>query len=216
MAGMIQAFSNRHSIRKYGDDGGKRIFCFAVCVLLLISAAAVFLILRVRGSMVVHAGEDIIPAGEIAFFRQDDEKWAAEKLGDSRYTMESSGCLVCCITSTLVMGGKTEETPFTVNERFSKQGVYDLQGNILWDNLRRYGGCEVEVFNKADEELLLDCLREGKYPIVRVRVKGVGNFHYVLITGAREGNFYCMDPLKDGERPLAEYGNRIYAARLVS
>ena len=132
---MIQAFSNRHSIRKYGDDGGKRIFCFVVCVLLLISA------------------------GEIAFFRQDDEKWAAEKLGDSRYTMESSGCLVCCITSALVMGGKTEETPFTVNERFSKLGGYDLQGNILWDNLRRYGGCEVEVFNKADEELLLDYLR---------------------------------------------------------
>lgn len=187
-----------------------------MCALTLVLAAAVFLALRFRGSITVHAGEEIEPGAEIAFFRQDDERWAQERLGDSDYTIKSSGCLVCCITSALVMGGEAQETPYEVNRRFSRQGVYDSQGNILWDNLRRSGGYEVEVFDTADEKLLLECLRKGKYPIVRVRVNAIGNFHYVLITGARGGEFYCMDPMKDGERSLAEYGNRIYAVRLVS
>lgn len=187
-----------------------------LCVLALILVAAAFPKLRFRGSVTVHAGEEIEPGAEIAFFRQDDERWAQERLGDSDFTMKSSGCLVCCITSALVMGGKIQETPYEVNRRFSQQGVYDSQGNIVWDHLRRSEGCEVEIFGTGDEKLLSECLQKGKYPIVRVRVNGTGNFHYVLITGAHEGEFYCMDPMKDGERSLAEYGNRIYAVRLVS
>ena len=194
--------------------GRRRILYPAGIVLLLILAAGVFLALRVRGSVAVHAKKEIMPQ-EVVYFRQDDERWADERLGDSRYTMKSSGCLVCCITSAVVMGGEGEETPFTINERFSRQGVYDSEGNILWDNLRKPGRYEVEVFDRAYEELLMECLTEGRFPIVRVRVNGVGNFHYVLITGARDGEFYCMDPQKDGERSLAEYGNRIYAARVV-
>lgn len=195
---------------------GRRLILYLVGIALLaVLAAAVFFALRVRGSVAVHAEKEIMPDGETAYFRQDDERWAEERLGNSRYTMKNSGCLVCCITSAIVMGGETGETPFTVNERFTRQGAYDSEGNILWDNLRNIGGYEVEVFDRADEELLLKCLGEGKYPIVRVRVNGVGNFHYVLITGARDGGFYCMDPMKDGERSLSEYGNRIYAARTV-
>lgn len=186
-----------------------------LCVLALILVAAAIPKLRFRGSVTVHAGEEIEPGAEIAFFRQDDERWAQERLGDSDFTMKSSGCLVCCITSALVMGGKIQETPYEVNRRFSQQGVYDTQGNIVWDHLRRSEGCEVEVFGAGDGKLLSECLRDGKYPIVRVRVNATGSFHYVLITGARGGVFYCMDPMKDGERSLAEYGNRIYAVRLV-
>ncbi len=194
----------------------RRMAGIVMCVLALVLASAAFLALRFRGSVTVHAGEEIGPGAEIAFFRQDDERWAQERLGDSAYTMKSSGCLVCCITSALVMGQKTQETPYEINRRFSQEGVYDSQGNIVWDRLRKSGGYEVEIFGTADGKFLSECLRKGKYPIVRVRVNGIGNFHYVLITGARGGAFYCMDPMKDGERSLAEYGNRIYAVRIVS
>ena len=199
--------------RKYEGKAARKLLLF---IILLILAGAVFWTVRVRGSVVVHAGEDIKSGKETVFFRQDDERWAKEKLGNSRYIMESSGCLVCCITSALVMGGKTDGTPLTINELFSGRNVYDSEGNILWDNLQKAGDYETEVFDGVDEEVLCECLQKGRYPIVRVRVNAVGNFHYVLIVRAQNGEFYCMDPLKEGERSLAEYGNRIYAVRCVS
>ena len=53
--------------------------------------------------------------------------------------------------------------------------------------------------------------------IVRVRVKGLGNFHYVLLVKCQDGQFWCMDPLHAEEElvPLSAFGNRIYAIRYL-
>ena len=67
------------------------------------------------------------------------------------------------------------------------------------------------MYRQDDEEYLND----GKYPIVRVRMSGVGNFHYVLIVGAKEDVYICMEPLEDELTALSKYGNRIYAVRCV-
>lgn len=182
-----------------------------VCILAL---AAAFCILRFRGSVTVHADEDVIPDNEVEFYRQDDERWAQETLGDSEYTMERSGCLVCCIASAVSMTGK-ENTPYTLNEEFSRQQVFDGEGNLLWEKLRSTGEYEADVFSEVTSELLMKCLKDGKYPIVRVRMSGLGNFHYVLIVKAENGTFYCMDPLRDSLTPLSRYGNRVYAVRCV-
>lgn len=186
-----------------------------ICLLLLLLAAAVLITLRFRGSKVIHATEDVLPGKEIVFYRQDDIRWAEDTLGSSSYTLKSSGCLVSCIASAVSMMDDKEETPHTLNEQFSAENVYDSEGNILWGNLRKAGNYEVDVFSEVTSDLLTKYLKEGKYPIVRVRMKGIGNFHYVLIVKAENGEFYCMDPLKDGLMPLREYGNRIYAVRCV-
>ena len=85
----------------------------------------------------------------------------------------------------------------------------------MWEKLRSTGEYEADVFSEVTSELLMKCLKDGKYPIVRVRMYGLGNFHYVLIVKAEDGEFYCMDPLKDGLIPLSDYGNRVYAVRCV-
>lgn len=105
-----------------------------------------------------------------------------------------------------------EETPLTLNEQFSEENVYDMEGNILWDHLRKAGNYEVDVLSEVSSDLLTGYLKEGKYPIARVRVRGIGNFHYVLIVKAEDEEFYCMDPLKDGLISLSGYGNRILKA----
>lgn len=57
----------------------------------------------------------------------------------------------------------------------------------------------------------------GKYPIARVRMHGIGKFHYVLLVGSRDGEFLCIDPLNREKKPvgLSGFGNRIYAVRYL-
>ena len=193
----------------------RRIAICMICVICIALIGGGAVMLRFRGSHVVSAKEEIVPASEIVLYRQDDERWADETLGNSSYIMGKSGCLVSCIASAVTMA-KEEKTPGNLNEEFSAHNVFDAEGNILWDALRNMGEYEVDVFNEVTEELLTECLRDGRYPIVRVRMHGVGNFHYVLIVKAENGEFYCMDPLEDKLTKLSKYGNRIYAVRCVS
>lgn len=187
---------------------GTFIFCFFV----LMSG---FIVLRFRGGRTVHAKEDVVADGEVTMYRQDDERWAEETLGDSSYTMKKSGCLVTCIASAITMMDK-EKTPAALNAEFTSNYIYDAEGNIVWGNLQDLGAYEVEVFQTADEEILMECLKAGRYPIVRVRMYGIGNFHYVLIVKAENGEFYCMDPLESDLTTLSKYADRIYAIRCVS
>ena len=184
------------------------IFLITIFVVILL-----FLFVRIRGSVKVSPNEDILITENIVFFRQDDTAWAEDKLGTSKYTIGSSGCLVSCIASGLSMCGPVI-TPGEFNQIHGDE-IYDGEGNLLWGKLEECSDYSVTVYSQLSEEILMDCLIEEIFPIVRVRMNGIGNFHYVLIVKAEEGMFYCMDPLKDGLIPLSKYGNRIYAIRAV-
>lgn len=203
----------------------KSIIFVALLLVFLCVGVILFSLMRFRGSKVITVSEgieNIIPSEDIILFRQDDERWAEDILGNSVYSMKGSGCLVTCIAAALSMDtnmeGKTV-TPESLNEQFSYGGVYDEEGNLQWENLRQLDGgdiYDVEFYNSVSEEILQDCLEQGKFPIVRVRVAGIGNVHYILVVKLEEGKFFCMDPLKDKLQPLSHYGNRIYAIRCVS
>ena len=195
---------------------------FVIIVLIIFCLAAIFFtFLRFLGSKVIKVSKeaaDIIPCDNIVLFRQDDERWAEDKLGSSDYSMQKSGCLVTCIAAALSMSGETV-TPENLNELFSSGGVYDSEGNLQWENLRQLDGgntFDAEVYTTVSEEILQDCLEHGKFPIARVRIRGIGNFHYILIVKLENGIYYCLDPLENELQPLSRYGNRIYAIRCVS
>lgn len=139
--------------------------------------------------------------------------------------METSGCLTACLAAELRMQDISipeinAMDPGTLNSFFSGKQVYDREGNIQWDplssalnvSLERING--ISAMRKTDLTALLS---EGIYPIVRVRVKGLGNFHYVLLVKCQDGQFWCMDPLHAEEElvPLSAFGNRIYAIRYL-
>ena len=199
----------------------KSIVSVIILLIFLCLAATFFTFLRFRGSKVLKvSGEtmNIIPCKDIVLFRQDDERWAEEKMGDSDYSMKKSGCLITCIAAALSMSGETV-TPESLNELFSSGGVYDSEGNLQWENLRQLNGgntFDAEVYTAVSEEILQNCLEHGKFPIARVRMRGIGNFHYVLIVKFEDGKYFCMDPLADELQPLSHYGNRVYALRCVS
>lgn len=188
-------------------------------IILLISAILLCLILLFY-FMRVHNGVKVAPSMEYpvkestVMYRQDDEKWAKDTLGESSYHMKGSGCLVSCIAAAVSNGGETI-TPGELNAFFSENGVYDKEGNIQWGKISEMEGYQVEVFNNPSNESIEQCLQNGNYPIVRIRVHKIGNYHYVLVVGTKQGDYICMDPLEDELTTLSSYGKRVYTVRCV-
>lgn len=188
-----------------------------VCVVLLAVLLAGLFFMRMRNGVKIEAHNEFEIVNDFQRYRQDDEAWAKDRLGDSEYTMASSGCLITCIASVMSSYGM-EFDPGEMNRLFSDNNVYDEEGNLLWENLDKLQNFGVDVFPQVDKNssIYLDrCLQEGWCPIVRVRMYGIGSFHYVWIVGVEDGEYLCMDPLEDELTSLSEYGDRIYALRAV-
>ena len=211
---------NKKYFEDFGDHSADRhaVLPKAAVIFGIFLIMAGFLYLRLRNGVQIKAPQDkeIWSGAEPVLYRQDDERWGGDRLGDSEYTMRSSGCLVSSIASAVSMESGTEVTPGVLNERFSGEQVYDTAGNLLWERLNDLGEYRVDVYGEVSEEVIDTCLSEGRYPIVRVRMYALGNIHYVLIVGVRDGEYLCMDPLQDKIMKLSSYGNRVYAVRCVS
>lgn len=198
---------------------------FFLIIVIIFFMTAVLLILRVRGSISIKPEKDFqIPENVVCAF-QKNSLWNQDKLGTSAYTMESSGCLTTCITSVVDMQNieidqvRDGLTPGTLNALFSSHNVYDGDGNIQWGQLESLLGVSIvrEQASALSAGEIDHLLEQGCYPIVRVRVAGLGNYHFVLIVGAQDGKYLCMDPLNEKEEviPLSKFWNRIYAIRYI-
>lgn len=196
---------------------GKKTFykLFSFFAIVIVLAVALFCF-RVRHGVIVKTDRTEVISREVTAYRQDDERWAKDTLGSSSFTMKSSGCLVTCIASALSMEGAQEVTPGELNKIFSENNVYDSEGNIQWSAIENIGGYSVNVYSDVDEQVIYQWLSEGHYPIVRVRVSGIGNWHYVLVVGLEDKEYICMDPWKNELTKLSQYLNRVYAVRVVS
>ena len=188
-----------------------------VCIVLFTVLVIGLFFMRMRNGVKIEAHNEFEIVNDFERYRQDDEAWAEDRLGDSEYTMTSSGCLVTCIASAMSSYGM-ELDPGEMNRLFSENNVYDEAGNLLWENLNKLDSFGVDVFPQVEGNsyIYIDmCLQGGWCPIARVRMHGIGSFHYVWIVGAEDGEYICMDPLEDELTSLSEYGNRIYALRAV-
>ena len=81
--------------------------CLAVvlaAVLLLGAAVGAVFWNRHRGatSVAVETAQENA-AEQVVFFRQKDDRWKTDTLGDSVYHMADSGCLTCCVAAALQM-----------------------------------------------------------------------------------------------------------------
>ena len=198
---------------------------FFLIIVIIFLMAAVLLILRVRGSISIKPEKDFQIPGNVVCAFQKNPLWNHDKLGTSAYTMGSSGCLTTCLTSVVDMQNieidqmRDGVTPGTLNALFSSHNVYDGDGNIQWGQLESLFG--VSIVRKQASALSVGeidhLLEQGCYPIVRVRVAGLGNYHFVLIVGAQDGEYLCMDPLNEKEEAvsLSKFWNRIYAIRYI-
>lgn len=196
---------------------------FMFILLLSAGICAVFFI-RNKDSISVQPAQERMAVEPVYFYQQDDA-WKNDRMGNTEFTLGDSGCLVSCIAAIVQMQEITAEgveqpvTPQTLNRFFTEQGVYDSEANLQWDMLEQV--LPVSVVRKDASALaegeLERILSDGCYPIVRVRMHGIGSYHYVLITGSEEGEFLCMDPMEKEtvSVPLSSFGGRIYAVRYL-
>ncbi|MDE7273515.1 MAG: C39 family peptidase [Lachnospiraceae bacterium] len=202
-------------MNRYRDMRSRVKIALSGLLMGIVIVAVGFLFLRLRGSVVVKPNQDELLSGEAVTYRQDDETWASDLLGDSRFTMKSSGCLVTCIASAVSMETGVRMTPGVLNQIFSENQVYDSEGNIQWAAIGKMEGYSADVFSEVSDTEIAQCLASGHYPIVRVRMRGLGSYHYVLIVGIEDGDYLCMDPLENELTKLSRYLNRVYAVRMV-
>lgn len=190
----------------------KEIFLLGI-ILLLVLLLCVYSFVTPGSVKVCPTGEFVV-SEQVVSFRQDDEKWADNRLGDSQCDMAGSGCLVSCIASAVSTEGDAI-TPGQLNTLFSENKVYDSAGNIQWAMVEKIEGYHTKIYDSSSGEIIEACLQDEKYPIVRVRINGIGSYHYILIVGCKQGDYVCMDPAKDELTTLSQYGSKVYAIRCV-
>lgn len=188
------------------------IIAGAVCLCLILFLTQIY---KNRGGVNVKCNVDYPVSEGITGYRQDDPRWKDYNLGESKYTMGSSGCVTTCI-ATAVSKSSGAMNPGELVRLMSSYGVFDSAGNMQWGKLEEIPGFFTEVYKEPDPAYIDECLSKGRYPIVKVHRKSLFSYHhFVLIVGAENGDYICMDPLKDGYTGLKDYGNRIYSVRCV-
>ena len=148
-------------------------------------------------------------------FRQDDDRWKEDTIGGSKYTMESSGCVITDI-ATAISGSEMAMNPGELNAFLGNNKVFDEEGNIQWGKISEIDGFQADVYTEKAADIIDKCLAAGHYPIVKIHRNTLFSYHhYVLIIGAENGEYICMDPLQDELTKLSDYKNKIYAIRCV-
>lgn len=197
----------------------KPILIIGIAVTLVIAALFLWKITdRGEGKLVKAVPERSYPITDVAFFLQNDLQWADDTLGASHFKMAGSGCLVSCIASSLCAQG-IDTDPGRLNKIFTDNDVYNSEGEVLWNNISKaFPEARVTIPANTDAANLEKAVEEDLLPIVKVKYKGTGYQHWVLLIGANEGGYLCMDPLNPDKEPLplSEHDEVVYRYRIVS
>ena len=197
----------------------KRKTWVALLVTMLAVAALVIALPFGRAFVIKNNGIELAPGGEIPArevkaFLQNDAAWAQDTLGASSFRMGGHGCLVCCVASAMCDLG-LETDPGALNQLLYEKGVYTQEGDIIWDSLKALG-LSYDYNNDFDASTLEKHLQNGLLPMVKVKYKGKGAFHWVLVTGSNQEDFLVLDSLHTAKEPIPlKTHGRVYAYRVL-
>lgn len=189
-----------------------------VSLAVLLLAGIYFLNRNKRVEGIILKPQEVYSLPEIPYYLQNDSQWADDKLGQSIYTMKSSGCLTTSLAASLSAQGGQTITPKALNQLFSDHAVYNANGDIVWDKIQNaVGPVEVYVPRSPDADVIEAFVAEGTYPVVKVKYHGSGAWHWVVLIGSDEKGYLCMDSLNKAKspEPLSVHGNKVYSMRMV-
>lgn len=212
----MAAGHRRRKRRKLPDS-----FLLAVSICAALSAAFIWHS-RGSGGVALYPKQESEPP-EMIYFMQKDPEWAEERLGKARDTMASSGCLVCSLAAGLDMQARELGLDFymtagELNEALADARAYTDSGAVIWGQIpSAVTGTECYVAEAVKAEEIDRFLSQGVYPVVKVRVGGVGVYHWVLVTGTDDNGYLCMDPMSEKDEPvsLSQFHDKVYSMRAV-
>lgn len=148
-----------------------------------------------------------IPKGALALpdrtmFLQKDPRWGHERLGKTRDTLASDGCLVAATSMALANLG-FETNPSDLNKRLTHTDSFTPQGWLIWDGVRKVtGGKARAIFHdRVDEPTINACLRGGDYPLVQFYLPS-GRSHWAMIVAKDKHGYRMRDPLRKSSSAL--------------
>ena len=109
----------------------KKKIATVICVLiiLILGIFALWYAKNRRGGVKVTSTVEYNVNTNLVLYRQDDEKWKDDKLGASKYTVGSSGCVMTCIAMAL-SDTNIGVNPKDFNSFLSENNVFDADGNL--------------------------------------------------------------------------------------
>ena len=149
-------------------------------------------------------------------FRQADDRWRNDKLGNTPATLGAEGCAVTSAAMVLASYG-ADTDPGRLNKLVTEANGYEGAGWLVWEKAAEVTG---DIARKAYEaepsyRLIDENLSRRNPVIVRLRLAS-GTTHFVVIAGKDGYDYLTRDPgagAAKGLYPLKEFGSKIEALR---
>ncbi len=205
----------KNNISKYKKS--TKIVILTLCIVLIFFTIYVGKIFYIK-----NYGIHIKPASKVKliqvnYYLQNDKDWSNEKLGKTNYTIGSHGCLLSVIASTNSQLNQ-KVNPKELNNIFTKENIYTSSGDVIWYKIQdTIPELEYSFKRIFSGEKITNDLQNNKMPIVKVRYKKTGIFHWVLIVGATENDFLIFDPLNKDKKytELYKTHGKVYSYREI-
>lgn len=163
----------------------------------------------------LKASRDVPPV-TVPVYLQNDPQWAQQTIGESDTTMGAAGCLISCVAMAMNDMGMPV-TPPQLNQAMTAVGGYD-HDEFIWLKVKEaFPGLDYKYSRIFSGGTIQRWLEQGLLPIVKVKYKGGGAQHWVLVVGAADGDFLVIDPLNEQKEPVplnATHG-KVYAWRVL-
>ena len=149
------------------------------------------------------------------YFRQDDERWAKEKINMSDLSFEAVGCAITSMANLLVMSKVDENIdPLKLRDKL-RDSLLENGGNLEWGKITEiYPNFvyEKELSNynahnsSLDYQKVKDLVDKGCMVEIQIcdREKSGGLTHYVAACKVENNEIYVVDPAtSEGPVPLS-------------
>lgn len=201
--------------------GRKRLYYSLLtfsCIIII--AVMIFAFYAGRVYYIKYFGVNLVPKKDYpvqvsSYYRQNDPAWQDIEIGTSKRRMGSTGCLISCV-STTISQLSSPVTPEEFNTKLTE--VNGFQGaDLIWYKINEaYPDINYRYSRIFSNKTIESDLEKGSLPIVNVKYNKTGVTHWVIIVGAKDGEFIICDPLGDGytTKLLSEHG-KVYAYRVL-
>ena len=197
----------------------KKIF-LVILVSILLIVGAVLAVYAAPAYYRKTVGIHIKPSADygihdIQYYLQNDPEWRDDHIGNSNRLMGSTGCLVSCVASSITDLG-IPTTPKELNRKLTDINGFD-GADLIWYKINEvFGEIDYKYTRVFSSSTIEKDIEAGLLPIINVKYMGGGVTHWLIVVGARDGDFLVYDPLNSSLTPmkLSVHG-KVYAYRVL-
>jgi ABC-type bacteriocin/lantibiotic exporter with double-glycine peptidase domain len=161
-----------------------------------------------KGVIPARGGKYFVDRVELAVthFRQDDQAWKSDRLGDTRATLEKQGCAVTSAAMILNFYGMNTD-PRKLNEFLTENGGYTGRGWIRWEKAAEFTPNRLRhAYEDLPSFKLIDTNLQNGNPVIVSFLSSRGIPHFVVIVGKEGLDYLIADPACGFNKKISKLG----------